>query len=80
MGTASDQQLVQNNANNSKVNTTFIGVGGDFNAESVELITKTRGANYYAVHSSKDFKQRMDEEFAFMVTPLVYYSHATNKP
>ncbi len=65
-------QLVQNNANNSKVNTTFIGVGVDFNSELVELITKTRGANYYAVHSSKDFKQRMDEEFEFMVTPLVY--------
>ena len=52
--------------------TTFIGVGVDFNTDLVERITKTRGANYYAVHSEKSFKKRLDEEFDFMVTPLVF--------
>ncbi len=52
--------------------TTFIGIGVDFNTELVEKITKIRGANYYSVHSAKEFKERMDDEFDFMVTPLVF--------
>ena len=52
--------------------TTFIGVGVDFNTDLVERISKTRGANYYAVHSEKSFKKRLDDEFDFMVTPLVF--------
>lgn len=56
----------------SKIYTTFIGIGVDFNSELVEAITKVKGANYYSVHSSVDFKQRMDDEFELMVTPLVF--------
>lgn len=59
------------NADNN-VYTTFIGIGVDFNTELTETITKIRGANYYSVHSAKEFKQRMDDEFEFMVTPLVF--------
>jgi Ca-activated chloride channel family protein len=44
----------------------------DFNTELVEEISKVRGANYYSVHSAKEFEERMDEEFDFMVTPLVF--------
>jgi Ca-activated chloride channel family protein len=55
-----------------KVYTTFIGVGVDFNTELVNNITNIQGANYYSVHSAKEFKTRMDEEFDFMVTPLVF--------
>ena len=51
---------------------TFIGVGVDFNSNLIESITKTRGANYYSVHSSIEFKKRMNDEFDFMVTPLVF--------
>ena len=54
------------------IHTTFIGVGVDFNANLVEYVSKTKGANYYSVHSSQEFKKRMDNEFDFMVTPLVY--------
>ena len=54
------------------IHTTFVGVGVDFNANLVEYVSKTKGANYYSVHSSKEFKKRMDNEFDFMVTPLVY--------
>ncbi len=63
--------MLKKNAAN-KIYTTFIGIGVDFNTELVEYITKIRGANYYSVHSSADFKKRMDGEFEFMVTPLVF--------
>lgn len=59
------------NAEN-KIYSTFIGIGVDFNSELVEAITKTRGANYYKVSSTEEFKNRMDKEFDFMVTPLVF--------
>jgi len=55
-----------------KIYTTFIGIGVDFNTELVNYITKIRGANYYSVHSPRQFKERMDEEFEYMVTPLVF--------
>jgi Ca-activated chloride channel homolog len=56
----------------ARIFTTFIGIGVDFNSSLIELLTKTRGANYYSVHGSKEFKLRLDEEFDFMVTPLVF--------
>ena len=55
-----------------KIYTTFIGIGVDFNTQLIESISKVRGANYYSVHSEKDFKKRLDEEFDFMVTPMVF--------
>ncbi|MCF7913201.1 MAG: VWA domain-containing protein [Candidatus Cloacimonetes bacterium] len=51
---------------------TLIGVGVDFQTDLVESISKVEGANYYSVHSAADFKKRLDEEFEFMVTPLVF--------
>jgi Ca-activated chloride channel family protein len=54
------------------VYSTFIGIGVDFNTELVEFITKIRGANYYSVFSPTQFREQMDEEFEFMVTPLVF--------
>jgi Ca-activated chloride channel family protein len=64
-------RLLKNNAENH-IYTTFIGIGVDFNTELIEYITKTRGANYYSVHSPRDFRRRVDEEFDYMVTPLVF--------
>lgn len=55
-----------------KVYTTFIGIGVDFNSALIEGITKMRGANYYSVHSEKEFTKQMDELFDYMVTPLVF--------
>jgi len=74
IGTKSNTGLLgmtKNNADN-KIYSTFIGVGVDFNTELVEYITKIRGANYYSVHSSDQFKERMDDQFEYMVTPLVF--------
>ena len=56
----------------ARIFTTFIGIGVDFNSSLIELMTKTKGANYYSVHGSQEFKLRMDDEFDFMVTPLVF--------
>eukprot|EP01084_Bolivina_argentea_P247813 414565_1 len=52
--------------------TTFIGVGLDFNSGLIQTISETRGCNYYSVKSTQDFLKTMDEEFEFMVTPLVF--------
>ncbi len=57
---------------NRGVQTTFLGVGVDFQTELVEALTKVRGANYLSIHSAQDFKQRLGEEFDFLVSPLVY--------
>jgi Ca-activated chloride channel homolog len=50
---------------------TIIGVGVDFNTELIDYITKTRGANYYSVHTPGEFAERMTN-FDHMVTPLVF--------
>ncbi len=63
---------IAKNASSQHIYTTFIGIGVDFNNDLVEAVTKTKGANYYAIHSSKEFKKRLDEEFDYMVTPLVF--------
>ncbi len=59
-------------ASEKGIHTTFIGIGVDFNTDLVEYVSKTKGANYFAVHSSKEFTKLLDKEFDYMVTPLVY--------
>ncbi|WP_323674292.1 VWA domain-containing protein [Halorubellus sp. PRR65] len=54
------------------VHATFVGVGVDFNTEIVDEITSVRGANYYSVHSPAQFRERVVEQFEYMVTPLVF--------
>lgn len=63
--------MIKENANN-KIYTTFIGIGVDFNTELIENIGDVRGSNYYSVHSEDEFNAKMDEEFEYMVTPLVF--------
>ena len=63
--------IMEQNARNS-IYSTVIGVGVDFNTELINHITQVRGANYYSVHSSVEFHERMVDEFEFMVTPLVF--------
>ena len=54
------------------IHATFIGIGVDFNTELIETIGTIRGANYHSVHSAQQFRERMDEGFEYMVTPLVF--------
>ena len=63
--------MIEKNARKN-IHATVIGIGVDFNTELVEHITKVSGANYYSVHSSSSFLDRMTDEFEFMVTPLVF--------
>ena len=64
-------QLADNNAQEG-IYTSFIGIGLDFNAELIQAISQTQGANYFSVHSREDFKRQLDEGFEYMVTPLVF--------
>ncbi len=74
LGNTSDSGLLGMITNNAKerIYTTFIGIGVDFNTELAEKLTKAKGSNYYSVHSASEFKNRMVDEFEFMVTPLVF--------
>jgi Ca-activated chloride channel homolog len=58
-----------------RIYTTFIGIGVDFNSQLIENITKIKGANYYSVHSPAQFRARVEDEFDYMVTPLVFNLH-----
>ena len=73
-GQIGNQDFVKNvqNSADDRVYTTFIGSGVDFNSQLIESITKVRGANYYSVNSPREFRRRIEEEFDFMVTPLVF--------
>ncbi len=55
-----------------RIYTTFIGIGVDFNSQLIEQITRIKGTNYYSVHSPRQFRERVEEEFDYMVTPLVF--------
>eukprot|EP01025_Chloroclados_australasicus_P027868 TRINITY_DN2757_c0_g1_i5.p1 TRINITY_DN2757_c0_g1~~TRINITY_DN2757_c0_g1_i5.p1 ORF type:complete len:739 (+),score=77.94 TRINITY_DN2757_c0_g1_i5:109-2217(+) len=64
--------LVSDNSNTNSIFTTVIGIGLDFNSELIEALTKTRGANYFSVYSPTQFRQKLDDGFEFLVTPLVF--------
>lgn len=70
-GTSELIQLFQEAANDG-IHTTFIGMGLDTNAELADELTGIQGANQYIIHSPDEFEQRLDDEFEYMVTPLVY--------
>lgn len=74
IGDYSDEGLARILADNAddRIYTSFVGVGVDFNTELTEALTKIKGANYFSVHSSKEFAKVMDEDFDFMVTPLLF--------
>lgn len=60
------------NLNCNRIYTTFIGIGLDFNASLIQTISQTRGCNYYSVKSTAEFMETMNEDFSFMVTPIVF--------
>ncbi|PKL51101.1 MAG: hypothetical protein CVV42_00635 [Candidatus Riflebacteria bacterium HGW-Riflebacteria-2] len=56
----------------NRIHTTFIGVGLAFNSDLINRIATISGANYFSVQSSEEFRERLDENFNYMVCPLVY--------
>lgn len=74
LGTTSKGNLteyVKENADKG-IYTSFIGVGVDFNTEVIECLSDVKGANYYSVHNTDEFKKIMSDDFEYMVTPLVF--------
>ena len=73
-GATGDSELTElfTDAAANGIHTTFVGMGLDANAELADTLSGIRGANHYFVHSAQEFKQRLGEEFAYMVSPLVY--------
>lgn len=75
VGQTSDEGLrgrLETAAAERNAHATLVGVGVDFNTEIVDEITSVRGANYYSVHSPAQFRERVVENFEYMVTPLVF--------
>jgi hypothetical protein len=52
--------------------TSLLGIGLDFDPDVIEIVSKTKGAWYGSVKSSEEFQRRLDTEFEYMVTPLVF--------
>ena len=73
-GDYSSGGLLRTLENNSgrRIYTTFIGIGVDFNSSLIEQISQIKGCNYYSVHSPREFRERIQDEFDYMVTPLVF--------
>ncbi|HOT07019.1 MAG: von Willebrand factor type A domain protein [Methanosaeta sp. PtaB.Bin039] len=73
-GKTSEEELLKIAAESAEqgIFITVIGIGIDFNTRLVESLAKIRGANYFSVHSAEEFGKLMDDEFDYMVTPLVF--------
>jgi Ca-activated chloride channel family protein len=55
-----------------RIYTTFTGVGLDADSELIQKLTQIKGTNAYFVNSEKQFKERLNDEFTYMVTPLAF--------
>merc|ERR1719273_2668022 len=64
--------MVRKSAMSDSLFTTFVGVGLDFNSTLISEISKVRGANYFSVHSSADFYQKLSAEFDYFVFAMVF--------
>lgn len=64
-------EIIRDNASN-KIYTTAIGIGVDFQTELIVDIMNEPGTNYYSVHSSEDFRARLDDNFEYMVSPIIF--------
>lgn len=60
------------NAAHNDIYTTVVGVGVDANQELVRTISQIRGANSYFSDELNEFQERANEEFPYIVTPLVF--------
>jgi len=60
------------NAAEQNIYSTFIGVGLDFNSELVSVLSESKGANHFSVHSIDEFSKQLVTDFDYMVTPLIF--------
>lgn len=55
-----------------RIYSTFVGVGVDFNSRLTNAIGSVEGANYVTVDTAERFRERLGEEFDYLVTPLAF--------
>ncbi len=60
------------NAARDRIYGTFLGIGLDTNTDLTTRLGSIRGANAFTVRSPAEFEQRLNREFAYMVTPVVF--------
>jgi len=76
MANASDDEtrFVQQVESFSQTNlyTTIVGVGMDLALETVTQTSMTPGCNYCNVRSSENFRELMNKEFSYLVTPIAF--------
>jgi len=56
----------------SKIFTSFVGLGVDFGVELVDAITQIKGCNYFTVMSGPEFKKLMEQDLEYIVTPCCF--------
>ena len=56
----------------SRIYTTFVGIGVDFNSGLISQISNVRGCNYFSVDSKKKFEKKLHSEFDYFVSPMVF--------
>lgn len=75
-GATDEQQLLgickRHADGGEQIYTTFIGLGVDFGVELVDAISHIKGCNYFTVMSSPEFKQIMERDFDYVVTPCCF--------
>lgn len=59
-------------ASERNIFTSLLGVGLDFHPDVIEVMSKAKGAWYGSVKNPEEFQRQLDEEFDYMVTPLVF--------
>eukprot|EP01083_Nonionella_stella_P129799 393859_1 len=52
--------------------TTFIGVGIDIQMDTLQYMNNIKGFNYFYIDNSDDFMRKMDDEFEYMVNPMIF--------
>jgi len=67
-----DMLCLVRHAADKGIYTSLLGVGLDFDPGVVEAMSKAKGAWYGSVKTSEAFRKRLDDEFDYMVTPLVF--------
>ena len=66
-------KLVENGAaGKSRIYTTFVGIGVDFNSQFISKVSGVRGCNYFSVDSKKKFYKKLHSEFDYFVSPMVF--------
>ncbi len=76
--------LVQRNADNNNIFTTFISVSKQFDYNIIDEINECKGCNYFHIHSQKQFMQ-LSNQFKLIIYPIYFninislINHKTNK-